>query len=199
MNKKKTDRRILYTKKLLRESLLELMKEKPIGKITPTELCRRADLNRKTFYSHYDSPQTLLLAIENELLEEVKRSLVQSWNSADMHILMTDICKTIYKNGDICTIIFSDYGDKDFLRRIAELSHDKCAAEWAALGIDAQDRRFELLFSYIVNGSVAVIEQWIADGMKESAEVIAAFIAKVSLAGTKSLAQETWQQLHTKK
>ena len=40
--KSKTDRRILYTKIFLKEALLELMKEKPVDKITPTELCRKA-------------------------------------------------------------------------------------------------------------------------------------------------------------
>jgi predicted transcriptional regulator len=43
------DRRVLYTKMFLREALFELMREKPIGKITPTELCRKANINRNIF------------------------------------------------------------------------------------------------------------------------------------------------------
>ena len=34
------DRRVKFTKMVLRESLLELMREKPIGEITVTELCK---------------------------------------------------------------------------------------------------------------------------------------------------------------
>ena len=36
------DRRVKFTKMVLRESLLELMREKPIGEITVTELCKNA-------------------------------------------------------------------------------------------------------------------------------------------------------------
>ena len=48
MSEKKIDRRVRYTKMVLRESLLELMKTKPVVKITTTELCKHADINRNT-------------------------------------------------------------------------------------------------------------------------------------------------------
>lgn len=38
--RKPEDRRILRTKERLQSTLLELLKEKPIEKITPAELCR---------------------------------------------------------------------------------------------------------------------------------------------------------------
>ena len=49
----RSDRRVRYTKTVLKQSLLELMKDRPIGKITVTEICRLADVNRNTFYAHY--------------------------------------------------------------------------------------------------------------------------------------------------
>ena len=70
----KTDRRVLYTKMFLRESLLALMREMPISKITPTELCRRAGINRNTFYTHYQSAEELLSEIEEELFTKVRSS-----------------------------------------------------------------------------------------------------------------------------
>ena len=51
---KKEDRRVRYTKLAIRESFLALLSEKPIEKISVTEICKRADINRGTFYSHYD-------------------------------------------------------------------------------------------------------------------------------------------------
>lgn len=53
MDKKREDRRTAYSKKVIRESLLELMKEKPLNKITVREICDKADVNRSTFYSYY--------------------------------------------------------------------------------------------------------------------------------------------------
>ena len=73
--KTKTDRRVLYTKMFLKESLLELMKEKPVDKITPTELCRKADINRNTFYAHYYSTRDVLEEIETEFSTQIIESL----------------------------------------------------------------------------------------------------------------------------
>ena len=50
----KENRKIKYTKKVLSESLIELLKTKHISEITITELCENADINRTTFYRHYE-------------------------------------------------------------------------------------------------------------------------------------------------
>ena len=52
MVEKKTDRRILKTKRALRESLLYLLKEQPIQKISVSRLCEKSDINRSTFYTY---------------------------------------------------------------------------------------------------------------------------------------------------
>jgi len=60
MKNEKTDRRVKYRKMVLRESLTKLMQEKPISRITIKELCEDADINRATFYSHYNDQFDLL-------------------------------------------------------------------------------------------------------------------------------------------
>ena len=55
------DKRILKTKKCLRDALLELMKEKPYKKITVREICEKSNTGRVTFYNHYDDKYDLLL------------------------------------------------------------------------------------------------------------------------------------------
>ena len=72
---KKEDRRIRYTRLALRQSLLELMRSRPIDKITVKEICAHADINRGTFYTHFSSPYDLLQQIENELYDALDRSL----------------------------------------------------------------------------------------------------------------------------
>lgn len=186
MKEDRVDRRVLYTKMFLRESLLELMKEKPIGKITPTELCRRADINRNTFYTHYDSPEALLHSIQNELFEQIRQSVEQSWKNGSMPAFLTEVCQVIHDNGDLCKTLFSDYGDKDFLRRIVDLAHDKTIAEWKAAGMKEDSGQPELLYAFSVNGSVAVIQKWIQDGMRYTPEEIALFIEKASFTGLKA-------------
>ena len=46
-------RKTQYTKSVIRESFLSLLQEKPVEKITVTQLCAKADINRSTFYAHY--------------------------------------------------------------------------------------------------------------------------------------------------
>ena len=182
-NVEKTDRRVLYTKMFLKESLLTLMKEKPIAKITPTELCRHAGMNRNTFYAHYDSPEALLKSIEDEMYEQIWHSIECSLTSGSISSLLTEICQSIYDHRDLCAVLFSKYGDKDFLRRIIDLAHDSTIAEWNAAGMPDDSEQIEMLYCHSVNGSVSVIQKWILDGMKNSPNEIAMFIEKATYYG----------------
>ena len=49
MSGKKQDARVRYTKMMVKSSLLELMQTKPVAKITVTEICEKAGINRATF------------------------------------------------------------------------------------------------------------------------------------------------------
>ncbi len=187
MDKGKTDRRVMYTKMFLRESLLELMKKKPISKITPTELCRHANINRNTFYSHYDSPEALLASIEEELYESIKHSLEQTLKTGNIPKFLTEICHAIYINGDLCKTILSDHGDKAFLKRILDLAHDKSIAAWKSYGIKEDDDRLELLYAFSTAGSIAVIEKWMHEGMNLSPDEIASFIGKMLQSSARNL------------
>lgn len=54
------DRRKRYTRKVLKESLISLLKDKPISSVTVKEICELADINRSTFYTHYNDQFDLL-------------------------------------------------------------------------------------------------------------------------------------------
>ena len=51
--RQKLDRRVEMTKRLLKKSLIELLKNESIEKISIRNLCQNADVNRSTFYKHY--------------------------------------------------------------------------------------------------------------------------------------------------
>lgn len=54
------DRRIIRTRKAIKDAFVDLLAEKPLEKITITALAQRADIDRKTFYTHYTSIDDLL-------------------------------------------------------------------------------------------------------------------------------------------
>ena len=71
----KNNRRTIITKKILKDSLLELMQTKPISKITIKEICDLSDMSRSTFYLHYQDQFSLLEDIEKEVLEKTLENL----------------------------------------------------------------------------------------------------------------------------
>ena len=66
---RKENQRTRLTKRLLRESLLGLLEEKPVERITVKELCERAELNSSTFYAYYQDVVQLYYEMGNELVD----------------------------------------------------------------------------------------------------------------------------------
>lgn len=174
MQKKKEDRRIKYTKMVLKNSLLELLRDKPIQKITVTEICRMADINRNTFYAHYFSPENLLSQIEDELFHQ----LITPINSEmDNERLIREMCQVIYANQELCTIIFSERGNTAFLERIKAIGHDSFVREWQSLLAQKDRQLLEKIYTFVANGSVGVFQEWMRNGFRDSPDDVAAFIA----------------------
>lgn len=182
-NESKADRRVRYTKKLLRDALLNLMIEKPFGKITPTELCRVADINRNTFYTHYSSPEDVLRELEDEVYQKIRLSLDVSLRVGNIRETLIEICQAIYVNADFCSVIMSEHGDRDFMLRLIETAHGKTIDEWRQGGIKASDEDMELFYTYSTNGTVAVLRDWIATGMKRSPQELGEVLDRVSWSG----------------
>lgn len=183
----KTDRRVKYTKAALKQSLLELMRERPINKITVTEVCARADINRNTFYAHYLSPFDLLAQIQNELLEEIQASIQRKLDSQDVTSLLREIFHSIENNGDLCKILFSERGDKEFLRRIVNTARDQSMAEWRRVARGVPDSQLEMFYTFTANGSVGVIEEWVRADMRQSSDELVQFIDQMNRSGLQAL------------
>ncbi len=66
----KIDKRILYTKMVLKDALLNELKKKPYEKIGIVKLCDVAQISRSAFYLHYDCLDDLLREIIEEALEK---------------------------------------------------------------------------------------------------------------------------------
>lgn len=54
------DLRIKKTKRAIRSAFAELIKEKPMEKITVKEIAERAEINKTTFYAHYETVYDLV-------------------------------------------------------------------------------------------------------------------------------------------
>ncbi len=180
---RKNDRRVRYTRMVIRQALLELMRTRPISKITVTDICDLAEINRGTFYAYYTDPYDLLTGIENELFDEISRSIEESLSAGNIDDLLDGILGSIADNGDLCRTLISEYGDKEYMRRIIYIAHDKSIAEWKAMSGNTGEDTLELLYSFIASGSVGVIQHWLLSDMKQSPHEIAGIINKISYRG----------------
>lgn len=70
----KQDQKTLNTKKALAASLKKFMKQKPLSKITVSQLISDCNVNRKTFYYHFEDIYDLLKwTLEEEAIKVVKQ------------------------------------------------------------------------------------------------------------------------------
>lgn len=63
------DLRVRRTKQAIRSAFVELMGERELSRITVKELAERAQVNRKTFYLHYETIDALVAELLDELTE----------------------------------------------------------------------------------------------------------------------------------
>lgn len=64
-------RSAIRSRRMIREAYTQLLKEKPLSKITVTDIVTMADLNRATFYAHYPDVRGVTEEIENEIIEKM--------------------------------------------------------------------------------------------------------------------------------
>lgn len=179
----KIDRRVLYTKMFLKESLLELMKEKPIDKITPTELCRHANINRNTFYAHYYTTRDLLVEIEEEFSSQIIESLGATLPIKNTLDLLENVCQIVYEKKEFCKVLLSSNGDAAFLQNVILMGREQIIKNWETMGLHLNDEKTEIVFSFIINGSVAIMRTWAAGDMRVPPHEIADLINRLTLDG----------------
>ncbi len=88
----KEDLRIVRTRKLLSNTLLDMMAEQSIEKISVIDLCNRAMVNRATFYAHFEDKYHLLTFA----LEDLKDTLYEQFLKSNIKASSpSDILKSI--------------------------------------------------------------------------------------------------------
>ncbi len=176
MKQELLDRRVRKTRRILRECLTRLLKEKKIQDITVRELADMADINRGTFYLHYKDVFDLLEQIEQELTEKLEDILdhhsVEELLSRPS-LLFSDLYPTVQENADIITILIGENGDLNFVNRIKAILRDRCLQKWLTSNYSCSTDLLEAYSAFIISGCVGIVQYWLETGMKESPEQMA--------------------------
>ncbi|GAF63116.1 putative transcriptional regulator [Bacillus sp. TS-2] len=70
MSNQSKDRRIVKSKKALKSALISLMKIKEFKQITITDIVQKADLNRGTFYKHFQYKEDILDEVMDDVITD---------------------------------------------------------------------------------------------------------------------------------
>ncbi len=177
--KEKIDRRVKYTKALLKEALVQLLKERHISKISVTTLCEIADVNRSTFYSHYTDQFDLLRQVENEVIDNLKNFLEQYVDDR-MPISeqqLKGILEYAKANADLFTVLLSENCDVAFQQDLMKL------VELIPFQYMAEDSVKEYLLTFAVTGCISILHKWLKEGTKESPEEMAKIVLQIIYRG----------------
>jgi AcrR family transcriptional regulator len=183
------DRRIKYTKMVLRESLIGLLEHKPIERITIKEICEEADINRATFYSHYADQYDLLKQIEEDLYTNISSSLSQlSQDPANPNTLKQaeNIFDYLRDNARITRLLLSDRGDFSFQKRVMQLVYELITTQLRMTkALSATDA--EYVYAFTITGCVGIVQKWLDDDMRKSSKAMAKVVIGMTLGLIQSL------------
>ncbi|MEH7097921.1 TetR/AcrR family transcriptional regulator [Neobacillus vireti] len=161
----KGNRRTLYSKKVIIDAFLKLLQEKNLNKITVTDICKEADINRGTFYSYYNDPFDLMRSIEEEMAEKMMSTINISGDESINNIL-SDIFKLILENTELCKIIFNEKNGSNVLNTILKSAYERTMEEQKKRFPHANETQLEYFFTYITGGTIEIVRKWINDDMK---------------------------------
>ncbi len=185
---KKLDRRVVRTRRLLREALMALITERGYDSITVQDITDKADIARATFYLHYRDKDELL----SNSLEDVYDDLVGRLGPLDLQTLWSadnpvDLIafEHVAEHIDFYRVILGEQGVASFLRRlrlylvnVAKELFDPIITE---LAVDPQ-----MVDLYLHNQSGALIgtlSWWIENDMPKTAEEMARITHHIGLDG----------------
>lgn len=157
----KNNQRTRLSKMLFKNALMDLLKEKgSINKVSVRELCDKAELNRSTFYAHYQEPNDLLIEIETELLDATEEHLkkIGAENEIGAHKYILSFLQYIRQNDKPFRALLIDSTDPEFRSRFMQQSIIQFVEN---LRIVLPKELEQYIFSYILNGSTGIIIQWI--------------------------------------
>ena len=169
INNEKKDRRVRKTQRLLLNGLIELMEHKSINDITVRELADRVDINRSTFYLHYQDIYDMIRNIETDLMtrfDDLMGAYPAESNplgdEKELRRVINSLFDFLYENRAICRALLSHNGDIKFLNEVSDnLSKRIKLLIKQYTGNKYTDYDIELVNKYFVNGCIGLVQHWL--------------------------------------
>ena len=174
------NRRVRMTKKLIKDAYLELLETNPSEKISVTDICRKADVNRSTFYMYYEDPITLRQDIENDLMEQIPvlSKMPSEITSDEQFVAILESFFTYIKDNDrMFRILITQSDNRVFNRRLID-------AVLLKYHVESQSgnpllAKYEYVF--IISGVIGLLGAWMEGNYPISARKFSEMVLKMGL------------------
>ncbi len=176
----KTDLRVRYTRKVIREAFWKLLREKPLAKITVKEVCDLAGINRGTFYKHYLDCYDLMDKLQEEAVQNFE-GLLDNVEADGIQNVIVSILEALRSNSGEY-LLFKSQGQSDsFLHKLVSCCYRCMEKRITGLpGMEPGDENRRFNYSFLISGCCGMIGYWVHTGMREPPEEIAAQILRLS-------------------
>lgn len=167
---KKVDRRVLRTRKAIVAAYLSLLKEKNIHSISVSDITERADINRATFYAHYENKQHLQEQSINQVLVDLEDAIEVDQSgerSADfnlqmLHEVFERLFENIYAHREFYSVMLGEHGPSLFAEGLQEViqKYTKKGLKMAHTAEITLIVAEDIYLSYITSAQLGVINYW---------------------------------------
>ena len=159
----------------LEQSLLAAMEKQPYNKITLTELCRRQDLPRKTFYRYFPTKDDCLLALIDHTLSDCNDIALRGW-SGSAELTRLDLLRFFQYWQNRCTFLDAvcSNGLTPLLLERTTVIVDRMK-ENVSSGNFAQDQ----VEYFIAHGLMSTVLRWHHFGFRSTPEEMAEVFGQV--------------------
>lgn len=119
MYRKSKDRRFQKNKKQIRRAFIDLTIQRGFRRITISDIAARADINRMTFYAHYDTVEDVFDEFVDDMEQEITAAV--SWEKQfDIDHFFTLLNQMMYQEIDFFRYIAKEGNCADFRSRFRQ-------------------------------------------------------------------------------
>ena len=178
----KNDLRVVKTKNGIHQALLHILQNKPLMQIKVTELCKAANINRGTFYFHYEEVGDVFKELFEEMMLDLKESYDEPYKQMHPFTIETldpntiRIFHHIKKYEDFYKIVLSENVSMTYYYMLFDAVRSICINDNRS---KAYDPLQGYLYSYTTNAILGLIIEWYRRDFQESTEEMNIKLVKI--------------------
>ena len=160
--KRKNDRRTRYTRQTIKDIFLEELKTKPYNKITVTEICKKSEMNRGTFYLHYYSIDDVLNDVFEDFLSDTS-SVLEHVLCPNKQSCTYPFCQKIQSSQRYQALFFDDVVSARMLEKLSDTGKENFITRLMQKS-SLTFEQAEAVFCFQMNGCLAINRMMLRSG-----------------------------------